>query len=135
MEVEYSLDGDPSVTSTAAASASERVQPPMGQNDEGFWRLEQETLDQLTGEEQFTAQVTPIGTRGVRLDKVHPNDPFTRLGLQEGDIILRVNGRVPGSDLPLGMAMGSPPMGDEATLQLEIERRGVMDLIYYELEP
>ena len=134
-EVELFLEGDPSHTPIAEADVLGGVQPPLGRNDEGYWRLEPETLDQLSRTEEFATQVTPIGTRGVRLDKVHPNDLLSKLGLREGDIILRINGRVPGSEVPLSKAFGPALTGGQANLQLEIERQGTMDLLYYQLEP
>ncbi len=130
-EVELQLAGGG--TAAAATSATGLVQPPLRQTEQGFWRVERETLDDLGRAPELMTHVTSLGDAGVRIDKVQANDLFHKLGLQQGDIILSINAQVPGSGLSLQQAIAH--MGtSEPLLRLEIERQGQMDVLYYEVD-
>ncbi len=113
---------------------TDRVQPPLSQTDGVFWRVDRVTLDQLSHAPELITQVKSLGAEGVRVDKVQADGIFHKLGLQPGDIIRNINGRVPGSDLSLQQAVAQREMG-ETMLRLEIERQGRMDVLYYEFDP
>ena len=75
-----------------------------------------------------------MGAGGIRINQVRPGGPFHKLGLQQGDIILSINDVAPGADLSLEQAVAQTPHGDTA-LKLEVNRRGLVDLIYYQMDP
>ncbi len=121
-------------TPARIAAISERVQPPMGQTDDGYWVVDQDTLDQLGRSPELIKQLNSMGAGGVRVSRVRADGPFHKLGLQQGDIIVSVNGKVPGADLSLQQAIAEPMEGD-AALKLEVNRQGLTDLVYYKIEP
>jgi len=130
-EVELPLTGGG--TTAAAMSATGRVQPPLRQTEQGFWRVERETLDDLGRAPDLMKQVTSLGADGYRIDKVQADDMFHKLGLQQGDIIRNINGRVPGDEASLQQAIAQTVMG-ETILRLQIERQGLTDVLYYEFD-
>ncbi len=131
-EVELHLTGGG--TAAAEMLSTSLVQPPLHQTEQGFWRVERETLDRLSRAPELITQVTSLGAEGVRVDKVQADDLFYKLGLQQGDIILSINADVPGSDDSMKQAIANMGMS-EPMLRLEIERQGLMDVLYYEIDP
>ena len=134
MEVELSLTGGARSTPAAMAGITQRVQPRSSETNGGYSHAERATLDKLSRAPELNTQVTSLGPAGVRVDKVQADDLFHKLGLVQGDIISAVNGSIPGADASLQQAMVQAVM-NEPVLRLEIERRGLMDLFYYELNP
>ena len=58
------------------AEFSEGIRPPLGQTDDGFWRVEQETLDQLAHSAELNKQLNSMGAGGVRINQVRPGGPY-----------------------------------------------------------
>ena len=133
-EVELGLTGGARGTPATAATVTGLVQPPLSQTDGAFWRVERHTLHDLSRARELSAHVTSLGVRGVRVDKVQADGFFHKLGLQQGDIIHNINGRVPGAELSLQQAIEQKEMG-ETMLRLEIDRQGRMNFLYYEFDP
>jgi type II secretory pathway component PulC len=134
IEVELGLTGGGHGASAAMATVTDRVQPPLTQTEGVFWRVERETLDDLSHAPELVMNVKSMGSEGVRIDKVNAEGIFHKLGLQQGDIIRNINGRVPGTDLSLQQAVAQSEMG-KTMLRLEIERQGSMDVVYYKFDP
>jgi type II secretion system protein C len=132
-ETEVELDLAGGGAAAAATSATGGVQPPLRQTEQGFWRVERKNIDQLSRAPELIKQVTSLGAEGVRVDKVQTDDLFHKLGLQQGDIILSINARVPGSDVSMKQAIAHMGMS-EPMLRLEIKRQGQMDVLYYEFD-
>lgn len=120
---------------TPAAAVMQRVQPRLNQTETGLWLVERKTLDRLSSATELDKQVKSLGSRGVQVARVQDEDLFHKLGLQQGDIINSINGSVPGADVSLQQAIAQTATGAEATLRLEVERQGLMDILYYEIDP
>lgn len=136
-EIELSLDGVALASSMPAdqATATERVRPPLTKTEGGFWRVERESLDELSRGPERAAQVTSLGPGGVLVDNVQADDLFHKLGLKKGDVISSVNGQVPGADRSFQQAIAQTVAREEGILRLEVERQGLMDVLYYEITP
>ncbi len=134
IEVELALTGGARGAPAAVAIITERVQPPLTQTEGGFWRVERQSLDRLSRAPDLGTHVRSLDAGGIRVDKVQADDLFHKLGLQPGDIIRNINGRVPGTDLSLQQAIEQTEMG-ETMLRLEVDRQGRMDILYFEFDP
>jgi type II secretory pathway component PulC len=134
IEVELLLTGIGHVPLVGDANVPDRVQPPLNQGDDGLWQIKQETLDDLRQASGLDAQVTSLGAGGVRVNIVQPDGLLHELGLRKDDVILNINGRVPGSEVSMAHAFAKTADG-MPMLRLEIERQGVMDLLYFEINP
>ena len=105
----------------------------MGQNAGGYWLVAQETLDRLGTADDLESRLRPRSAEGLIVTAARPGDPLYELGLRPGDLIVSINGVRPATTSALRQAGNRSPH-DHAALGMEIERKGQIDLVYYQLE-
>jgi type II secretory pathway component PulC len=137
-EVELRLVGDTGGTPLAAAILpGDDAQPQLSKSEHGFWQVEQENLNDLSGVPEILSDVQYMGGEGATVIKVRANGILHKLGLQQGDIILTANSQFLGKDLSLQQALVQSSMGEpmgHPMLRLEVDRQGELNVHYYQFD-
>jgi|GEM_PF-1951753 len=71
---------------------------------------------------------------GIKITRLSGTSPLIEIGLQEGDLIMDVNGKPVNSAAELVQNLAGPPDGDVSVIRIERLRNGKADPIYLELQ-
>ncbi|MBU4261893.1 MAG: PDZ domain-containing protein [Proteobacteria bacterium] len=72
--------------------------------------------------------------RCIKITRLSGPSPLTEIGLQEGDLIMNVNGNPVGSAADLVQLLSTQPDSDVSVIRIERLRDGKIDPIYLELQ-
>ena len=103
-----------------------------GQNDFSFARRDLDTALRDPNQLNYLGQIGMPPGGGVRLDAAPPGSLASKLGLQSGDVIRKVNGQPIGSSGDLARLYQQ--FGTLNTIQAEVERGGTVVRLSYRIQ-